>query len=132
MKGNVIGQHRGITHYTVGQRKKLGIALGRPIFVKEIRPETNEVVIADNDALFVRELYADKLNFMSEPDITGMEDVIAKIRYNHAGACAVAERVGEDRIRVEFTEPQRAVTPGQAVVLYRDGIVLGGGTIVRT
>lgn len=129
-EGNVIGLHRGITHYTIGQRKRLGIALGRPVFVKEIRPDTNEVVIADNADLFVRELYADDLNFMGVPDLEGRERVRAKIRYNHGGADACAERVGDDRIRVVFDEPQRAVTPGQSVVLYRDSSVLGGGTII--
>ncbi|HAE44711.1 MAG TPA: tRNA 2-thiouridine(34) synthase MnmA [Lachnospiraceae bacterium] len=128
--GNILGKHKGITHYTIGQRKRLGIALGRPVFVKEIRPASNEVVLSDNAALFSRELYAEDLNFMSVPDITGRESVTAKIRYNHGGAPAVVEKVAPDRVRIEFEEPQRAITPGQSVVLYRDGVVLGGGTII--
>lgn len=130
MEGNILGRHKGITHYTIGQRKRLGISLGRPVFVKEIRPETNEVVICDNADLFVRELYAEDLNFMGISDVSGKEPVIAKIRYNHLGAAAYVERVGEDRIHVVFEEPQRAVTPGQSVVFYREGVVLGGGTII--
>lgn len=128
--GNILGRHKGITHYTIGQRKRLGISLGRPVFVKEIRTDTNEVVISDNADLFVRELYAEDLNFMGISDVSGKESVMAKIRYNHQGAAAYVERVGEDRIHVVFEEPQRAVTPGQSVVLYKNGVVLGGGTII--
>ncbi len=127
--GEVLGKHQGIIHYTVGQRKGLGIALGARMFVKEIRPETNEVVLASNEELFSNVLYADRLNFMSVETITEPMAVMAKIRYNHKGAKAVVELAGEDKLKVTFEEPQRAITPGQAVVLYDGDIVVGGGTI---
>ncbi|MDO4615155.1 MAG: tRNA 2-thiouridine(34) synthase MnmA [Lachnospiraceae bacterium] len=128
-EGNVLGRHRGIACYTIGQRKHLGIALGYPIFVKEIRPQTNEIVLTKNENLFTTTLRAADLNFMSEADISGDCEVTAKIRYNHQGAPALIRRTGEDEITCTFTTPQRAVTPGQAAVFYRDGVLLGGGTI---
>lgn len=127
--GKILGTHKGITHYTVGQRKGLGIALGEPVFVKEIRPETNEVVLGANEDVFTNILYADHLNFMSLPDITGEIELKAKIRYSHAGSICKVIRTGEDEIRCEFKEPVRAVTPGQAVVLYDGEYVAGGGII---
>lgn len=128
--GEVLGRHQGIIHYTVGQRKGLGIALGQRMFVKEIRPETKEVVLASNEELFSNVLYADRINFMSVETLTEPMEVTAKIRYNHKGAKAVIELVGEDKLKVTFEEPQRAITPGQAVVLYDGEFVVGGGTIL--
>lgn len=128
--GTVIGQHRGITHYTVGQRKGLGIAMGRPVFVTEIRSDTNEVVIGSNEEVFGTTLYAENLNFMSIPDLEGEMGVTAKIRYSHRGAPCNIKRVNEDRVVCQFHEPVRAITPGQAVVFYDGDIVVGGGTII--
>ena len=128
--GEVLGKHKGIIHYTVGQRKGLGIALGARTFVKEVRPETNEVVLASNEELFSNILYANRLNFMSIETLHEPMEVMAKIRYNHKGAKAVIELVKEDVLKVTFEEPQRAITPGQAVVLYDGDIVVGGGTIL--
>ena len=130
MEGNVIGQHKGIIHYTVGQRKGLNLSLGKPAFVVEIRPETNEVVIGDNQDVFHDTLYAEKLNFMSIPDLEGKLKVIGKIRYSHQGEPCTIEKVGDDLVKVVFDEPVRAITPGQAVVFYDGDIVVGGGTIV--
>lgn len=129
--GAILGRHKGITHYTVGQRKGLGIALGHPVFVTEIRPETNEVVLGENEDVFTDRLYADHLNFMSLPDIKGEIVLNAKIRYSHAGSPCRVIRTGEDEICCEFLEPVRAVTPGQAVVLYDGEYVAGGGIIRR-
>lgn len=128
--GTVIGRHKGIIHYTVGQRKGLGLALGYPVFVLEIRPETNEVVVGTNEESLSYEVRADRVNFMSVADLTGKKRVWAKIRYNHRGAWCTVEKTGEDEIRCVFEEPQRAVTCGQAVVLYDEDHVLGGGTII--
>ena len=128
--GKILGRHKGITHYTVGQRKGLGIALGYPVFVTEIRPETNEVVLGSNEDVFTTELYADHVNFMSIPDIEGEVKLKAKIRYSHSGSMCKVTRTGEDQIHCVFEEPVRAVTPGQAVVLYDGEYVLGGGTIL--
>lgn len=129
--GTVLGKHKGITHYTVGQRKRLGIALGHPVFVVAIRPETNEVVLGEDQDVYTDRLYADKLNFMALPDITEPVMLQAKIRYSHAGSPCRVVRTGKDEICCEFLEPVRAVTPGQAVVLYDGEYVAGGGSIVR-
>ena len=130
--GTVLGRHKGIIHYTIGQRKGLGLAMGRRVVVTEIRPETNEVVIGEQEDVFTTTLYANRLNYMSEPDFPEEKEVLAKIRYNHKGSPCVIHREGADLIRVDFREPVRAVTPGQAVVFYDGDYVLGGGTIVRT
>ena len=128
--GKIIGQHQGITHYTIGQRKGLGVTFGKPMFVAEIRPETKEIVLAEDKDLFTNVVYADRLNFMSVDHMRGgMSGLMGKIRYNHRGAECVAEQIEEDLIRCEFTEPQRAITPGQALVLYDGDHVVGGGTI---
>ena len=129
--GRILGRHRGITHYTIGQRKGLGIALGYPVFVTEIRPETNEVVLGSNEEVFGNRLYADKINFMAIPDLLEERELVAKIRYSDAGSRCVVRRTGEDEICCEFQEPVRAVTPGQAVVLYDGEYVAGGGIICR-
>ena len=127
--GTVVGQHKGIIHYTVGQRKGLGLSMGMPVFVLEIRPETNEIVVGPAESALTRTVRADQVNFMAIPDLTAPRRVWAKIRYNHRGAWCTVEKTGEDEILCTFEEPQRAVTPGQAVVLYEDDCVLGGGTI---
>lgn len=129
--GTILGCHKGITHYTVGQRKGLGIALGHPVFVVEIRPKTNEVVLGENEDVFTNRLYAENLNFMALPDIEGEMLLKAKIRYSHSGSMCKVTRSKEDEICCEFLEPVRAVTPGQAVVLYDGEYVAGGGTISR-
>ena len=129
-EGNILGQHKGITHYTVGQRKGLGLSLGHPVFVLEIRPETNEVVIGDNEDSLSYIVRANRINFMSVEDMEGEKKVFAKIRYNHKGAWCTVKKTGEDEILCTFEEPQRAITPGQAVVLYDGDYVFGGGTIV--
>lgn len=129
--GEVIGKHKGITHYTVGQRKGLNLSLGHPAFVLEIRPETNEVVIGTNDEVFSDKLYANNLNFMAIEDLEGTMEVDAKIRYSHQGAKCTIKKVGEDEVECIFEEPQRAITPGQAVVFYKDDYIVGGGTIMR-
>ena len=130
LHGNILGTHKGIIHYTVGQRKGLGLALGYPVFVVAIRPETNEVVIGKNEDVLAGKLYANRLNFMSvEKPEYGMR-VKAKIRYNHDGDWCTIKVVDNDLLECVFDEPQRAVTPGQAVVLYDGDYVLGGGTII--
>lgn len=129
--GTVIGQHKGIIYYTIGQRKGLGISAKEPLFVKEIRPETNEVVLSDNDALFTDTLYASNFNWIAVEGLQQGETLkcLAKIRYKHKESPATVTAEG-DLIKVVFDEPQRAITKGQAVVLYDGDIVVGGGTIV--
>lgn len=128
--GNILGRHKGITHYTVGQRKGLNLSLGRPAFVVEIRPGSNEVVIGEAEDVFSETLTCDRLNWMSVEGLKGAPmKVWAKIRYSHKGAPCVIEEIAPDVVEVRFEEPQRAVTPGQAVVFYHEGYVVGGGTI---
>ena len=127
--GEILGEHKGIGHYTIGQRKGLGIAFGEPMFVIEIRPETNEVVLGKGDEVFTDYLSADMVNYMAVDHFEKGQEVTARIRYNHEGAQAVIDDVGENQFSLRFKEPVRAVTPGQAVVLYDGDYVLGGGTI---
>lgn len=128
--GAVLGVHKGITHYTVGQRKGLNLSLGHPVFVTKIRPETNEVVIGEAEDVFSTELVCDHINYMGMESLDGKRRVNAKIRYAHKGAPCEIEKLEGDRIRCTFSEPVRAVTPGQAVVFYDGDYVLGGGTIL--
>lgn len=131
LEGKVIGRHKGITHYTVGQRKGLNLALGHPVFVLEIRSETNEVVIGESNDVFRNKLYANNLNFMSIEDLEGEMVVDAKIRYSHKGSKCTIKKIEEDKLECIFDEPQRAITPGQAVVFYDGDYVVGGGTIIK-
>ncbi len=128
--GQIIGRHKGLAHYTVGQRKGLDLAMGHPVFVLELKPDTNEVVIGISTDVFSDRLYANKVNFMAIEDLEDEMVVEAKIRYGHKGARCTIKRTGKDEVLCIFDEPQRAITPGQAVVFYRDDYVVGGGTIV--
>ena len=127
--GNVIGKHRGVIHYTVGQRKGLGIALGKPAFVVAIRPEQNQVVIGEDRDVYTEKLYANNLNFMSVDTITEPVHVKAKIRYSHEGAYCTVRKIDSDTIECIFDQPVRAVTPGQAVVLNVREYAICGVTI---
>ena len=128
--GKILGRHKGIIHYTIGQRKGLGLSLGYQAFVLEIRPDTNQVVIGTNEDHMTTRVRANKLNFMTVEDLEGEMRVFAKIRYNHKGDWCTVRKTGEDEIECIFETPQRAVTPGQALVLYDGDYVLGGGTIL--
>ena len=127
--GFIYGKHKGIVHYTIGQRKGLGIAWEHPLYVLEIRPETNEVVLGKNEELFTRELVADNVNLISVATLEGDMRVSARIRYHHKEQPATLSPLSDGRIKVVFDEPQRAITLGQAVVFYDGDIVVGGGTI---
>lgn len=129
--GTVLGHHKGIIHYTVGQRKGLGLSMGHPVFVTEIRPETNEVVIGEAEDVFTDTLRCNHLNFMALPDFPEGKTFLGKIRYAHQGAPCQVKRIGEDVLECRFLTPVRAVTPGQALVLYDGEYVAGGGTIMR-
>ena len=128
--GNILGEHKGIIHYTIGQRKGLGIALGKPVFVNDIKVEENEVVLGDENDLYKKGLVADNINLISVEKIDKPVHIAAKIRYSKAEQPATVVQKG-DKIYVEFDEPQRAITKGQAVVLYDGETVVGGGTIVE-
>lgn len=128
--GNVIGEHLGIIHYTVGQRKHLGMTFGKPMFVCGIDAENNRVILGENKDIFRPDLIANDLNWIAfeNLDENGIR-CMAKIRYNGPASMAtvVPHELG---VRVIFDEPARAVTPGQAVVFYDGDVVLGGGTIM--
>ena len=128
-EGNIMGQHRGLIHYTIGQRKGLGISSSTPIFVKELRPQTNEVVLCKSESLFSRDCHVDNINYMAEEKLTGPVKAIGKIRYSHAGAPCTLYPQPDGTLLAQFDEPQRAMTPGQAAVFYQDDHVLCGGTI---
>ena len=129
--GKVLGQHKGIIHYTVGQRRGLDLPMGRRVFVTEIRPDTNEVVIGEGSDVLSDRLVCTKLNWMGREELPVGETMRAdvKIRYGHRGAPATVRRTGPDTAEVLFDEPVRAITPGQAAVFYDGDIITGGGTI---
>ena len=130
-EGNILGKHKGIIHYTLGQRRGLGIPAASRLYVCDISPKTNQVVLGNNEDLFHSELTATKVNLISCESLKEPMELVAKIRYSHEGSRCVVRRTGEDEICCEFMEPVRAVTPGQAVVLYDGDYVAGGGVISR-
>lgn len=129
--GRELGDHRGIINYTIGQRKGLGITAPTPLFVKELKMDTNEVVLCQNDRLFEKVCIVSNINYMSEPQIEAGKRAVGKVRYSHAGAPCTLTPIDGDRIRCEFDEPQRAITPGQAAVFYDGENILCGGTIEK-
>ncbi len=128
--GTILGQHKGITHYTIGQRRGLDLPMGRRVFVTKIRPETNEVVVGDNEDIFTTRVHCDRVNFMSIEALNEPMRVLAKIRYNHRGDFCQIRKLSDGSVVCEFESPVRAATPGQAVVFYDGEYVLGGGTIL--
>ena len=128
-QGQVYGPHRGIIHYTVGQRKGLGLSFPQPMYVCALRPEENQVVLGAGEELFARRLRARDLNLIDRESLEEPLEVTAKIRYGQREQPATAVQTGPDTLEVVFREPQRAITKGQAVVLYRGDTVVGGGTI---
>ena len=129
-EGNILGTHKGIIHYTIGQRKGLGLALPAPLYVSKLDTEKNEVVLTPHEGLFSKELTATDINLISVPNLYSPMKVNAKVRYRHTEQSATAVQIDENTIRVIFDEPQRAITKGQAVVLYDDDVVVGGGRIL--
>jgi tRNA-specific 2-thiouridylase len=128
--GQTVGQHEGHQHFTIGQRKGVGVAFGYPIYVVDIDPRSNKVVLGDKDALLKRTLIAHQINVLSDRiRHAHATRCTAKIRYNHQPVPATLQVTGADELRVTFDEPQSAVTPGQAVVLYDNDIVFAGGWI---
>lgn len=128
--GNVLGEHKGIIRYTIGQRKGLGLALPAPMYVCEKDLINNKVILGSNEDLFSSELDADNLNLITRDKITEPIRVKAKVRYNQKEQPATVVQTDDDRIHIVFDEPQRAISKGQAVVLYDGDTVVGGGTIL--
>lgn len=129
--GNPVGTHKGIIHYTVGQRKGLGLAMGKPVYVTDILPENNEVRIGDEEDLLAKGLVAQDVNLIPYDTLSENMPVTIKIRYNAVPVPGTATIAEDGRLKVMFDEPQKAVTPGQSVVIYDGDIVVGGGVIQR-
>ena len=128
-KGQTLGEHKGIINYTIGQRKGLGLSNPEPLFVLGLNPQDNTVTVGASEDLFTKTLIARDINLIPIDKLDNPLRIQAKIRYAHQPASATLWQTGEDSIRVEFDTPQRAITPGQAVVLYDGEVVIGGGTI---
>jgi len=126
--GTEVGRHEGVAFYTVGQRRGLGVASTKPLFVSEIRPEANTLVVGDEALLYRHEAYVEAPNWVAIEQLEGPLRVTAKARYKAPEVPATIEPDGE-RVRVNFDEPQRAITPGQTIVFYDGDLVVGGGTI---
>ena len=131
IKGNVLGHHNGITKYTIGQRRGLGVSLGKPMFVVDIDVENNRIILGGNDDLLVKEIYAYDLNWISIDKLEEPLNLKAKIRYKAQEQDATVEPLEEGKVKIIFDEKQRAATPGQSVVFYKDDDVVGGGIIEK-
>ncbi|MCR5272965.1 MAG: tRNA 2-thiouridine(34) synthase MnmA [Lachnospiraceae bacterium] len=127
--GEIIGKHKGITHYTIGQRKGLNLSMGHPVFVCEIRPDTDEVVIGEAEDVFTDTVIFEDINYMGVGEIEDGERFLGKIRYAHKGENCTAYNLPDGRIKCVFDNKVRASTPGQNLVLYRDDYVACGGVI---
>ncbi|MCH5185735.1 MAG: tRNA 2-thiouridine(34) synthase MnmA, partial [Oscillospiraceae bacterium] len=127
--GNVIGTHSGIIRYTIGQRKGLGVSFGKPVYVCDINSKNNTVTLGDNESLFSKSLIADEINLIACDRLDKPTKLSARIRYSQKEQPARIEQIDETHLRVDFDEPQRAVTRGQAIVIYDGDTVVGGGRI---
>jgi tRNA-specific 2-thiouridylase len=135
--GKILGKHEGYPFYTIGQRKGLGMAFGQPMFVTEIRKDTNEVVLGVDKDLFRDGMIVSKLNLQKYPTISGPMETVTKVRYKDAGTPATISqttdpRTGDDRMEVLFHEGVSAIAPGQAAVFYEGDDVIGGGWIMKS
>jgi tRNA-specific 2-thiouridylase len=131
VEDRILGQHSGILHFTVGQRKGLGIAAPHPLYVLEIHPHNQKIVVGENKHLYKKRLVISRLNLIPRVDLSGAISVTAKIRYKHKEARAWFSPLDKDEAQLEFDTSQRAVTPGQSAVFYDEDFVLGGGIIER-
>lgn len=130
LDGRVLGRHKGIIGYTIGQRKGLGLSLPAPAFVCGKDVQNNRVILGSNEDLFTTVCEATDINLISVPEIKGEMRVKAKVRYRQKEQWATVTQPEPDKLRIVFDEPQRAIAKGQAVVLYQDDIVVGGGTLL--
>src|SRR6266404_3747899 len=128
--GELLGRHNGIHNYTIGQRKGLGFAAGKPLYVLYIEPETNRVVVGDDDSLRTTTFEVQNVNWISIPEPSQPIRATIKIRHKHEPAPATVESLPDSRARITFDSPQRAVTPGQAAVIYSNDVVLAGSWIL--
>ena len=131
INGNIIGKHKGIIHYTIGQRKGLGISMGKHIFVKEKNAESNTVTLSDEEYIFSNRIILKNINLIPFDKLDAPIRVEAKIRYSQRVCPATAEQTGEDEITLTFDTPQRAAALGQSAVMYDGDYVIGGGIISK-
>jgi tRNA-specific 2-thiouridylase len=129
IKGNVVGKHKGIPFYTIGQRRGLGISAGKPLYVINIDVKNNAVILGEEKYLYVNEFLAHRMNWVAINKLREKLKVNAKIRYNFHEKPAEIIPIDDDTVKIIFEKPQKAVTPGQAVVFYKNDIVVGGGII---
>lgn len=129
-KGNILGKHNGLINYTIGQRKGIGISSKTPLYVVELNPDRNEVIVGEEKDIYSNTLLAQNVNYTLDINIDGPIVVEAKIRYSAKCAEATLHKLQDNKVLLEFKEPQRAITKGQSVVFYINDIVLGGGIIV--
>lgn len=127
--GQILGKHKGIVYYTIGQRKGLGLALGKPVFVTDIIPEKNQVVIGDEEEIFKTELIAKDVNLIYMDELKEPMEVLGKVRYSAKLSPATIYPLENGKLKAVFREKQRAITKGQSVVFYKDNFVVGGGII---
>lgn len=128
-RGNILGRHRGIVHYTLGQRRGLGIASQRPLYVKKIDTETNRIVVSEQNNLFSKGLIASDVNLIAVDRLDRPYKVKAKIRFRHNEVDATVFPLDKDKMKIMFNTPQMSVAPGQSAVLYAEDSVFGGGII---
>ena len=128
--GKVLGKHKGVIHYTIGQRKGLGIALGKHAFVLDKNAEKNEVILGDEEHLFYKQIEVGDVNIIAADSLDGIR-AAGKLRYRHQEQPCAIHQIDKERVILEFDTPQRAPSPGQAAVFYDGDIVLGGGVIVK-
>lgn len=132
LKGNVLGQHRGLPFYTIGQRKGIEIEIKTPytppLYVLRLEPKDNSLIVGEEKDLYQKELYVEGVNWINKPSQT--DRIKAKIRYGHPSISCYLSFIKNDKLKVVFKKPVRAITPGQSIVFYRDEEVLGGGVIV--
>lgn len=127
--GHILGEHRGILFYTIGQRRGLGVATGKPLYVVAIDKERNAVIAGNKEDVYGQKLMANEVNYISLEKLTASIQARVKIRYNMMETPATITPLSKNQVQVKFKEPQRAITPGQAAVFYDGDIVIGGGTI---
>jgi tRNA-specific 2-thiouridylase len=130
-QGRILGRHKGLPFYTVGQRKGLGLSAGKPLYVVELDRERNLMLVGEKEHVYATGLIADRSNWILMDEIHQPIRAKAKIRYSHREADAIVEPLDDAKVKVEFLQPQEAITPGQAVVFYEGDMVLGGGWIER-
>ena len=128
--GQVIGTHKGIINYTIGQRRWLGVSFGKPMYVIAKNSANNTVVLGEENELLKKKFIAQSVNFIPFASLNGTMEVDAKIRYNHAGSPAIISMLNANEVLVEFKTPQKSITPGQTVAFYKDEYLIGGGIII--